>query len=322
MGRSSGPRRWPPEAMMIPKPLSVDHPESTRSPNSLLWRSYHVAGRRCLPGVSGRARWHAAARGMRDAEPPRRRPRPDRRPFATGRSSSRPGCSRGSPASASGRRPPPSPRSIVKLPPEIQASLTKRTMELKRRQGVSMDRAAALAYGGLGMFLGLALGAAGGLVRRSPVAAIAAGLIGLVLGGAAGAGTTLALLPSYHAALAARQDEDKENNLSLALMTHGGIWVAVGAAAGLALGLGLGGLGRIARATIGGILGACLAAAIYEFAGAIVFPTAETFRPMAVAPAPRLLAHLSVALCVAVGALGFADYVTFRRAKTATGSSS
>lgn len=210
----------------------------------------------------------------------------------------------------------------VKLPPEIQASITKRTMELKRRQRVSMDRAAALAYGGLGMFLGLALGAAGGLVRRSPAAAVAAGLIGLVLGGAAGAGATLALLPSYHAGLAAMQDEDKENNLSQALMTHGGIWVAVGAAAGLALGLGLGGLVRIARATLGGILGACLAAAIYEFAGAIVFPTAETFRQMAFAPAPRLLAHLSVALCVAVAALGVADYVTFRPAKSATGSSS
>jgi hypothetical protein len=210
----------------------------------------------------------------------------------------------------------------VKLPPEIQASLNKRTLELKRRQRESMDRAAALAYGGLGMVLGLALGAAGGLARRSPVAAVAAGLAGLVLGGAAGAGATLAVLPSYHAALAARPDEDKENNLTPALMTHGGIWIAVGAAAGLALGLGLGGTGRIARATLGGILGACLAAAIYEFAGAIAFPTAETFRPMAFAPAPRLLAHLSVALCVAAVALGVADYVTFRRAKTAAGSSS
>jgi hypothetical protein len=202
----------------------------------------------------------------------------------------------------------------LKLPPDIQASVPKRTMELKRRQRVSMDRAAAVAYGGLGMFLGLALGVAGGMARRSPAAALAAGLTGLVLGGAAGAGATLSVLPSYHAALAAKSDADKENNLSVSLLAHGGIWIAVGGAAGLALGLGLGGPGRIARATIGGILGATLAAAIYEFAGAIVFPTGETFRQMAVAPGPRLLAHLSVALCVAVAALGVANYVTLRRA--------
>jgi hypothetical protein len=210
----------------------------------------------------------------------------------------------------------------VKLPPEIQASLEKRTIELMRRRTMAMDHAAALAYGGLGMFLGLGLGVAGGLVRRSPTAAVAAGLIGLVLGGAAGSGATLALLPSYHAALAANPEEDRENNLTVALMTHGGIWVAVGSAAGLALGLGLGGWGRAARATIGGILGGCLAAAIYEFAGAIIFPVAETFRQMALAPTPRLFAHLGVALCVAVVAFGVADYVTFRRAKTAIGSSS
>ena len=60
------------------------------------------------------------------------------------------------------------------------------------------------------MVLGLALGAAGGLVRRSPTAAVAAGLAGLVLGGAAGAGATGPLLPYYHAALAAATDEDRD----------------------------------------------------------------------------------------------------------------
>ena len=207
------------------------------------------------------------------------------------------------------------------LPQEIRASM-RRNAEIERRMGIARDRAATLAYGGLGMVLGLALGVAGGLVRRSPTAAVAAGLAGLVLGAAAGAGATRVSLPYYHAARAAAHDEDKTNDLALALMTHGAIWAAVGAAAGLALGLGLGGGGRIARAILGGILGACLAAGIYEFAGAIMFPTHETFRPMAISAMPRLLAHLSVALWVAVGALGIADYLTVGPKKAATGSPS
>ena len=178
----------------------------------------------------------------------------------------------------------------------------------------SRDQAAALAYGGLGMVLGLALGAAGGMARRSTRWAIKAAVTGLVLGGVAGAGATLSLLPSYHAARASATDEEVTSDLALALRTHGGIWVSVGAAAGLALGLGLGGGARTARATVGGMLGACLAAAIYEFAGALVFPMAETFRPVAVSAGPRLLAHLGVALCVAAVACWAALTCSLRRA--------
>ena len=100
--------------------------------------------------------------------------------------------------------------------------------------GVSRDRSAAVSYGGLGMILGLTLGVAGGLARRSPGAAIAAGIVGMVVGGAAGAGMTTVLLPIYHATRAAFPDADQNNDLALALETHGGIWLAVGAAAGLA----------------------------------------------------------------------------------------
>jgi hypothetical protein len=200
------------------------------------------------------------------------------------------------------------------LPPEIRAVPTSVPIETERRMGIARDRAAALAYGGLGLVLGLALGVAGGLARESPRAAIVAGLAGLILGGAAGAGSTLALLPSYHAARAAAPDEESSNDLALALRTHGGIFIAVGAAAGLALGLGLGGGARTARAFFGGVLGAALAAVIYEFGGALVFPVAQTFRPMAVTPWPRLLAHLSVALCVSAGALGAAQHLQLRRA--------
>jgi hypothetical protein len=180
--------------------------------------------------------------------------------------------------------------------------------------GISRDRAAALAYGALGAVLGWSLGAAGGLARRSVRAGIAAALTGVVLGGAAGALATRWVLPSYHAARAAAPDEDVTKDLALALRTHGAIWVAIGAAVGLALGLGVGGGAQIARATIGGMLGAALGAVIYEFAGAVVFAGEETFRPMAAAMAPRLLAHVSVALCVSAGAFWAVRHLRLRRA--------
>jgi hypothetical protein len=201
----------------------------------------------------------------------------------------------------------------IEMPPEIMRNGQARTKEMERRRALCRDQIAALAYGGLGMVLGLALGVAGGLARRAPLAAIVAGVTGLVLGGAAGAGSTAVLVPNFHAARLAFSEEDHNNDLALALRTHGGIWITIGAAAGLALGIGLGGWSRTARSVIGGILGAVVAAAIYEFGGAILFPLAETFRPTAYEVIPRLFAHLTVALCVAAGALLFANHMTLRR---------
>jgi hypothetical protein len=205
------------------------------------------------------------------------------------------------------------------LPPEIRARRNDVPIELGRRYRIASDRAAALASGGLGMLLGLALGMAGGLTRGSSRAAIAAAIAGLVVGGIAGAGTTALVLPRYHAARAAATDEDANLDLGLALATHGAIWIAVGAAAGLALGLGLGGGARVGRAVVGGILGAGLAAVLYEFAGAVAFPLSETFRPVAKTPGPRLLAHLGVAICVAVAAYWAAHHLSLRRASPGRG---
>ncbi len=206
-------------------------------------------------------------------------------------------------------------RPSYELPPEIRRDSGQIPLETERRAEVSRDQSAALAYGGLGMVLGLALGVAGGLARRSPRASIAAGVVGLALGGAAGAGMTRVLLPVYQATQAAATEEDRNTDLVLALRTHGGIWLAVGAAAGLALGTGLGGGARMARALIGGVIGAGAATVIYEFGGAILFPVAQTFRPMALQMVPRLCAHLAVASCVAAGALLVADHLALRRTK-------
>jgi hypothetical protein len=204
-------------------------------------------------------------------------------------------------------------RPSTEFTPEQRANRNRLPAVILARFRESNDRAAAIAFGALGMLLGLGLGAAGGLARGSAWAAVAGGLVGLILGGAAGAGVTTVALPAYHAAHAAATEENITHDIGLALATHGGIWLAVGAASGLALGLGLGGGAFLTRAVVGGILGAAVAAAIYEFGGAVAFPLSETFRQRAITWGPRLLAHLSVALCVSAGALWGALHLRLRR---------
>jgi hypothetical protein len=132
------------------------------------------------------------------------------------------------------------------------------------------------------------------------------------VGAVAGTGASFLLLTRYHALHENPSPDNATQELYLALATHGGIWVAIGAAAGVALGLGLGG-GKVGRAIIGGILGAAFATMIYEFGAAVTFPLERTLQPTAVAPGPRLLAHLAVALCVSAGALWAADHLSMRR---------
>jgi hypothetical protein len=67
------------------------------------------------------------------------------------------------------------------------------------------------------------------------------------------------------------------------------------------------------QATFGGILGAAVATIIYEFVGAVVYPLERTYLPTAMAQAPRLLAHLAVAIFVSAGALWAAYDLTLRR---------
>src|SRR5262249_34542905 len=120
------------------------------------------------------------------------------------------------------------------------------------------------------------------------------------------------ILPWYYAFSAPPSVENANQLLGLALATHGAIWMAIGAGAGLALGVGLGG-GRVVRAIIGGVLGAAAAAVIYEFGGAGGLPLDRHFRPRAMAPAPRLLAHLAVALCTSAGALWATSHLSLSR---------
>jgi hypothetical protein len=155
----------------------------------------------------------------------------------------------------------------------------------------------ALSSGLFGALLGTALGAAGGLGRRSSAAARRAAVVGLGAGAMAGAGMALAIVPLYFRWFFRLRPE----GLLPPLLMHGGIWGAIGAAGGLAFGLGRGGRGQAVKALLGGLLGACLGTVLYELIGALVFPMSRTDQPSAAEWAPRLLARLLVASLAATG---------------------
>lgn len=163
-------------------------------------------------------------------------------------------------------------------------------------RNASEAKTGVLAAGLLGAALGLGLGLAGGCARRSAGSAAAAGVLGLTLAAAAGAGVTLAVLRPYFAAHKYTEDE-----ILPALLVHGLIWLAVGAAAGAAFGLGAGGWRRVPRALIGGAAGAAIGATLYEMVGAAAFPLAMTTRLVSLTWGSRLFASLSACLAASLG---------------------
>lgn len=162
----------------------------------------------------------------------------------------------------------------------------------------AITRKAALSYGLLGAALGLALGGVGGLARRSGRGAMLGAGLGLVLGAAVGGGTALVAVPWFLS-----NERPMEDDLILPLLTHGAIWLSLGAAAGLAMGVGLKGEPVvIGRAALGGLLGAFVATAVYELAGALLFPLEQTSQPLSEGAPSRLFGRLVVAIAVALGA--------------------
>jgi len=161
----------------------------------------------------------------------------------------------------------------------------------------------ALDNGELGAVLGLALGLAGGLIRRSVRAAITAGLVGLVIGAALGIAIPFVLFPLFYAAK--KFTETTEPDLLVSLAIHAGIWASLGAAGGLAFALGLGGLGRLGHAVIGGFLGAVVGTLVYEVVGAVAFPLSGSADPIAQTWEPRVLSRLLIPLVasLAIGLL-------------------
>ncbi|QDV34258.1 hypothetical protein [Tautonia plasticadhaerens] len=156
-----------------------------------------------------------------------------------------------------------------------------------------------LSSGVLGGALGLCLGLGGGLARRSARQGAIAGAVGLVVGGAVGTAGSMALAPVYQAH---RDAEPLSTDLTVPMLVHGGIWTLVGAAGGLAFGLGLGaGRGDLVAAVVGGLIGAALGTLAFEALGAAAFPLDKTHMPVSASGTSRLASRMTVALLAAAG---------------------
>ncbi len=160
----------------------------------------------------------------------------------------------------------------------------------------------ALTFGVLGALLGLALGLGGGLFRRSASSAVIGALAGLILGAAAGALPSLVVMPWQWRH---RNDDPATLDLLVPMLMHFALWGAVGLAAGLAFGIGSSGTRpfRLIEAALAGLAGAMLGTFVYEIAGAILFPFAQTTSPFSATSGTRLFARLCVAGFVALGAI-------------------
>jgi hypothetical protein len=162
-------------------------------------------------------------------------------------------------------------------------------------ESVADTQNAALAFGVLGACLGGCLGIAGGLARRSASAMVAAGLLGSILGSALAAGLSFVLLPYFMSVRPGHPEYD----LILSMMMHGLIWGLPGAAAGLALAVGLGERRLLGPALTGGFLGALLGTIAFDLIGAGLFPLAHTGDPISTIWPTRLMARLCVTVATA-----------------------
>jgi hypothetical protein len=165
----------------------------------------------------------------------------------------------------------------------------------KEAPGVGIKNASA-AYGMLGLLLGGALGLVAGLARRSAGSALIASLVGVLAGAATGVGMSVALIPVFFRLV------DPESGMLLGLLIHAGIWAPIGAAAGLAFGVGLGGRKWIALAMVGGLAGAALGTMAFEVINALAFPDARLDNPIPSDRKSRILGAFCVTILTAMGA--------------------
>ncbi|MFM7591183.1 MAG: hypothetical protein ACKO85_05250, partial [Isosphaeraceae bacterium] len=172
--------------------------------------------------------------------------------------------------------------------------------ERARRNGVTTEAAVTVAIQGAA--LGLALGLAGGIIAGKGRSALGSGLAGMLVAGFVPGAVSVGLTPIF----LEYYNPDKDM-LLMALTIHGCVAMSEGAAAGLALWLGLkrarsrNQAGLLVSAIKGGLLGAGLAMLIFQIAGMVVFPLSQTTLPISISKISRLTSHSLVALLAAIG---------------------
>lgn len=94
---------------------------------------------------------------------------------------------------------------------------------------------ATASFAAMGGFLGLAMGMAGGLARRSIFRGASAAIMGLLLGTIVAASASVLLVPIFY-----KKHDPQSGDLIFPMLTHGAIWSLVGAIGGLSFGLAWG----------------------------------------------------------------------------------
>jgi hypothetical protein len=182
------------------------------------------------------------------------------------------------------------------LDPAIKRRPTADDMQRLRDARVHSATATFAAMGGL---LGLAMGLAGGMAGRSAASLGKAAGAGLLVGACIVGLTAFAAVSLFY-----KMHDPQSGELILPMLTHGAIWAVAGGIGGLAFGLGVGGNGRrVTAALSGGLIGAAIAAVIYEIVGAVAFPTSKTDLPLSSSVATRGLAQILVAISSSLGAV-------------------
>ena len=150
---------------------------------------------------------------------------------------------------------------------------------------------AARVYGVLGAALGLSLGIAGSFSRRKPVKAWVPALLGAGLG--AISGYAIVLRRDSHLS---KRRLTHPSELMPSMLLHGSIWGAIGAASGLAFGVGRAKTVAVVRCLLGGLVGALVGTALYETLGVLAFPSDQTGDPVSLSAGSRLLGRLLVSV--------------------------
>jgi hypothetical protein len=174
---------------------------------------------------------------------------------------------------------------------------------------------ATASFAAMGGFLGLAMGMAGGLARRSIFRGASAAIMGLLLGTIVAASASLISVSLFY-----KKHDPASGDLVFPMLMHGAIWSAVGAIGGLAFGLALGEKGRWKATLVGGLVGAAAATVFYEIVGALAFPIDKTDLPLSASITTRAMAQLLIAILSAVGAVVASHQSSTRQAPSSLAS--
>jgi hypothetical protein len=170
-----------------------------------------------------------------------------------------------------------------------------------RTRTIAAIREVSWSLGTFGALLGAGMGLAGALSRRSWRRALVVAGIGGAAAALAGILMPWVVLPPYHQA-----EMHAAGDLTRSVLMHLELWVLLGAAAGLAWGIGQPEPRRWLATLVGGAVGAALGILLYDVLGAFLFPLAETGKPVSAAWQTRLMAFLLVGGSTVFGVLAAA----------------